>query len=94
MSYVIFNPLTLPFASYGGGANEYNLSTPKLYNIQKFIHFSQHKFFGIAGFEHYNSTAQISLTIDIDDEFYMSLIPSTPIESIRVSYLVVGVLPS
>lgn len=68
------------------------MDSPKLYNIQKVVHYSQYRFYGIANLRQSNNI-ELALTIDVDDEFYLRFTPYNIVQEIYISYLVIGVSP-
>ena len=50
-SFLIFNPSTAGFASYGGGFNEMNFADRKVYDLNKIIYGSRYSFHGFMGIQ-------------------------------------------
>lgn len=92
-SYLIFSPKRSPFASYGGGFNEKNFATTKVYDIHKIIYPSPYVFYGFMGMK-LSHSGSFGFTSSVDDNLQLKISSSHNFAEFTISYIVLGNSPA
>ena len=89
-SYLIFNPTTAGFASYGGGFHEVNLANKKVYDLNRIIYGSRYSFHGFMSIQLVGEESW-EFVSGIDENLMMMVSTGRNIDEVTIAYIVVGV---
>lgn len=89
LSYVVFNPRSAPFASYGSSLTQIDFQGTKTFDLHRMIYNSPYVFIGFSNLK-LAGTKVLAFTLNINEDMLLSLDSNRPFNEFTLSYIVIG----
>ena len=79
LSYVVFNPRSAPFASYGSSLTQIDFQGTKTFDLHRMIYNSPYVFIGFSNLK-LTGTKVLAFTLNINEDMLLSLDSNRPFD--------------